>query len=61
MIIFVRDNRAVCPSCSGLLTARGNRYTCVDCGQAYIGTGEGRIEGEVILGKSVAMGKDKKR
>lgn len=49
MKIFVRDNRAKCPSCSGLLTAKQDSYTCIDCGQAYIGTGEGRIEGEVIV------------
>lgn len=61
MIIFVRDNRAVCPSCSGLMTARQNRYICIDCRQEYVGIAGGRIEGEVIVGKSVAMGKDKKR
>lgn len=48
-IIFVRDNRAVCPSCSGLLITKQNSYTCIDCGQAYIGIGEGRTEGEVIV------------
>lgn len=49
MILFVRDNRAVCPSCSGLMVARQNRYTCIDCRQAYIGIAAGRIEGEVIV------------
>ena len=49
MILFVRDNRAVCPSCSGLISAKQNYYFCIDCGHAYIGTGEGRTEGEVIV------------
>lgn len=49
MTILVRDNKAVCPSCSGLISAKQNYYFCIDCGQAYIGTGEGQTEGEVIV------------
>lgn len=49
MKLFVRDNRAVCPSCSGLITTRQNFYFCNDCRAAYIGKGEGRTEGEVII------------
>lgn len=49
MKIFVRDNRAVCPCCSGLITARQNYYFCFDCGSAFIGIEDGRIEGEVII------------
>lgn len=49
MTILVRDNKAMCPSCSGLMVARQNRYTCIDCRQAYIGIAAGRIEGEVIV------------
>ena len=56
MKLFVRDNKAVCPSCSGLITARQNFYFCSDCGSAYIGIEHGRIEGEVIV---EAVGKKK--
>lgn len=49
MILFVRDNRAVCPACSGLITARQNYYSCNDCGSVFIGITDGRIEGEVIV------------
>lgn len=49
MILYVRDNRAVCPSCSGLITARQNFYFCSDCKSSYIGIREGRTEGEVIV------------
>jgi len=59
MIIFVRDNRAVRPSCSGLMTGRQNFYTCIDCRQGYIGIAEGRMEGEVIVVDPEAMGKGK--
>lgn len=57
MIIFVRDNRAVCPSCSGLMAGRQNVYTCIDCRQEYVGVAEGRTEGEVIVAKSVNIGR----
>lgn len=49
MKLFVRDNRAVCPCCSGLITAKQNYYFCVDCGSVFIGIEEGSIEGEVII------------
>lgn len=61
MKIFVRDNRAVCPSCSGLVIGRQNLYTCIDCRQEYVGIAAGRLEGEVIVVKPVAMEKDKNR
>lgn len=57
MIIFVRDNRAVCPSCSGLMIGRQNLYTCIDCRQEYVGIAAGRLEGEVIVAKPVDMKK----
>lgn len=49
MKLYVRDNRAICPSCSGLVTARQNYYSCVDCKATYIGVEDGLIEGEVII------------
>lgn len=49
MKLYVRDNRSICPSCSGLITARQNFYFCNDCGSAYIGIKDGRIEGEVMV------------
>lgn len=49
MRINVRDNRAVCPFCSGLIIAKQNYYFCVDCGQAYIGIDAGVAENEVIV------------
>lgn len=49
MKLFVRDNRAVCPACSGLITARQNYYFCNDCEAVYIGIEDGRTEGEVIV------------
>lgn len=61
MVIYARDNRAVCPSCNRLMIGRQNLYTCIDCRQEYVGVAEGRIEGKVIVVKPVAMGKDKKR
>ncbi|MBD5550462.1 MAG: hypothetical protein HDQ96_04695 [Lachnospiraceae bacterium] len=56
MILYVQDNKAVCPSCSGMVTARQNFYFCSDCGSAYIGIGHGRVEGEVIV---ETVGKEK--
>lgn len=55
MILYVRDNRAMCPSCSGLITARQNYYICLDCRSAFIGIDHGRVEGEVIV-KTVGKG-----
>lgn len=49
MKLFVRDNRAVCPDCSGLITARQNYYFCNDCRAEYIGIEDGRTDGEVIV------------
>lgn len=49
MKIFVRDNHAICPACSGLITARQNYYLCNDCKSEYIGIEEGSTEGEVIV------------
>lgn len=57
MKLFVRDNRAVCPACSGLITARQNYYFCNDCKSVYVGIEEGRTEGEVIVEKNGGMGK----
>lgn len=60
MVLFVRDNKAICPFCSGLITARQNRYTCIDCRQEYIGIDEGRIEGEVMV-ECVEDGHEKRK
>lgn len=49
MKLYVRDNRAVCPFCSGMISAKQNYYFCVDCGSVFIGIEEGQIEGEVII------------
>lgn len=49
MKINVRDNRAVCPICSGLIIARQNYYFCVDCKSVYIGIDQGYTEDEVIV------------
>ena len=53
MKIFVRDNRAVCPCCSGLITARQNYYFCNDCQSTYIGVENGRTEGEVFVNEVI--------
>lgn len=58
MKLFVRDNRAVCPHCSGLITARQNYYFCFDCGSIFIGIEDGNTEGEVII-EPVMMAKRK--
>lgn len=52
MKLFVRDNRAVCPECSGLITARQNYYLCNDCKSVYVGIEDGRTEGEVVVKKA---------
>lgn len=49
MKINARDNRAVCPICSGLIIARQNYYFCVDCGSAYVGIDQGYAENEIIV------------
>lgn len=49
MILFLRDNRAVCPECSGLIVGRGNYYFCSDCGSSFLGVDQGRIDGEIII------------
>lgn len=49
MKLFVRDNRAICTCCSGLVTAKKNYYFCTDCGAVFIGVEDGDIEGEVIV------------
>ncbi len=49
MFIFSRDNRAVCPECSGLIVGRGNYYFCIDCGNSFIGMDQGRTDGEIII------------
>ena len=49
MKINARDNRAICPICSGLIIARQNYYFCYDCGAVYIGIDRGYTEGEVIV------------
>lgn len=49
MKLFVRDNRAVCPECSGFITTKQNYYFCIDCGKIYVGIDCGRTEGEVIV------------
>lgn len=53
MKLFVRDNRAVCPACSGLITARYNYYLCNDCKSVYVGIEDGRTEGEVIVSEVI--------
>ena len=49
MVIFSRDNRAVCPECSGLMVGRGNYYFCLDCGVSFIGVDRGRTDGEIVI------------
>lgn len=49
MKINARDNRAVCPICSGLIIARQNYYFCIDCKSTYIGIDRGYTEDEVIV------------
>lgn len=49
MKIYVRDNRAVCPVCSGLITASQNFYFCNDCDFACIDIEDGKTDGEVII------------
>lgn len=53
MKLFVRDNRAICPVCSGLITVNKEYYTCIDCGVTYIGIDEGQVECEVIVEKVI--------
>lgn len=55
MKLFVRGNHAICPSCSGLIVARQDLYSCVDCKAAYVGVGEGIIEGEVMVERFCGM------
>ena len=49
MKLYVRDNRSIRPLYSGLITARQNYYSCVDCKAVYIGVEDGLIEGEVVV------------
>lgn len=49
MKLYVRDNRAICPVCSGLITARQNYYFCNDCNFTCTGIEDGEIDGEVIV------------
>ena len=51
MEIIVRDSRALCPNCSGLLRAAVpfQIYVCHDCKKRYTAVEDGYTDSSVVL------------